>query len=167
MITSTIGRIFLDAYNDKNGTSYDAKTFFVEVYHPLFFNSPKYLTWVKNSPFVQGLRSTDNGYGIEKTVEKEDKTEFKNKKEISDFVRANFASKKVLDKRHLYNLKRPLLIVEMDCEWRSKKLREFISKVDYRTEFNGSLAIGFPAATDTAPTSGQVSNISFDFSQCR
>ncbi len=164
MITSTIGRIFMDAYNEKNGTSYDAKTFFVKVYHPLFFDSPKYLTWVKNSPFVQGLRSTDNGYGIEKTVEKEDKTEFKSKKEISDFVRDNFESKSILDKKHLYNLKRPLLIVKMDCEWRSKKLEEFISKVDYGIEFNGSLAIGFPAAMDTAPTSGQVSNISFDFS---
>lgn len=53
MITSTIGRIFLDAYNKKNGTSYDAKKFFVDVYYPLFFDSPKYLQWVQNSPFVQ------------------------------------------------------------------------------------------------------------------
>ena len=53
MITSTIGRIFLDAYNEKNGTSYDAKKFFVDVYYPLFFDSSKYLQWVQNSPFVQ------------------------------------------------------------------------------------------------------------------
>lgn len=53
MITSTIGRIFLDAYNEKFNTSYDAKSFFVEVYYPLFFDSPKYLQWVQNSPFVQ------------------------------------------------------------------------------------------------------------------
>lgn len=53
MITSTIGRIFLDAYNEKMGTDYDAITFFNEVYHPLFFGSNKYLQWVQNSPFVQ------------------------------------------------------------------------------------------------------------------
>lgn len=53
MITATIGKIFLEAYNKKYGTKYDAKTFFVEVYHPLFFDSNKYLQWVTNSPFVQ------------------------------------------------------------------------------------------------------------------
>lgn len=53
MITSSIGRIFLDAYNEKMGTDYDAITFFNEVYHPLFFGSNKYLQWVQNSPFVQ------------------------------------------------------------------------------------------------------------------
>lgn len=39
MITAAIGKIFLDAYNEKYDTNYDAKTFFVEVYHPLFFDS--------------------------------------------------------------------------------------------------------------------------------
>lgn len=53
MITSTIGKIFLEAYNEKHGTQYDAKTFFIEVYHPLFYDSNKYLQWVQNSPFVQ------------------------------------------------------------------------------------------------------------------
>lgn len=53
MITAAIGKIFLDAYNEKYGTNYDAKTFFVEIYHPLFFDSNKYLQWVSNSPFVQ------------------------------------------------------------------------------------------------------------------
>ncbi len=53
MITATIGRIFLDAYNKKFGTRYNAKSFFLEVYHPMFFDSSKYLQWVQNSPFVQ------------------------------------------------------------------------------------------------------------------
>lgn len=53
MITATIGKIFLEAYNKKYGTKYDAKIFFVEVYHPLFFDSNKYLQWAQNSPFVQ------------------------------------------------------------------------------------------------------------------
>jgi hypothetical protein len=53
MITATIGKIFLEAYNEKFGKHYDAKSFFVEVYYPLFFDSNKYLQWVQNSPFVQ------------------------------------------------------------------------------------------------------------------
>lgn len=53
MITATVGKIFLEAYNKKYGTDYDVEAFFVEVYHPLFFNSNKYLQWVQNSPFVQ------------------------------------------------------------------------------------------------------------------
>lgn len=53
MITSVIGRIFLDAYNKRERTGYDAKTFFVEKYYPLFFDAEKYMQWVQNSPFVQ------------------------------------------------------------------------------------------------------------------
>ena len=53
MITSVIGRIFLDAYNEREHTSYDAKTFFIEKYYPLFFDGNKYMQWVQNSPFVQ------------------------------------------------------------------------------------------------------------------
>lgn len=53
MITSVIGRIFLDAYNEREHTGYDAKTFFIEKYYPLFFDGNKYMQWVQNSPFVQ------------------------------------------------------------------------------------------------------------------
>lgn len=53
MITSTFGKLFLDAYNEKYGTHYDAKTFFVEQYWPLFFDHNKYMMWAQNSPFVQ------------------------------------------------------------------------------------------------------------------
>lgn len=53
MITSIIGRKFLKIYNEKFDTNYDAKSFFVNVYHPLFYNSNKYMQWVQNSPFVQ------------------------------------------------------------------------------------------------------------------
>jgi len=53
MITATIGKIFLEAYNKKHSTNYDAKSFFVDVYYPLFFDSNKYLFWVSNSPFDQ------------------------------------------------------------------------------------------------------------------
>lgn len=53
MITAIIGRKFLKIYNEKFDTNYDAKSFFVNVYHPLFYNSNKYMQWVQNSPFVQ------------------------------------------------------------------------------------------------------------------
>ena len=53
MITSVIGRKFLDAYNEREHTRYDAKTFFIEKYYPLFFDAEKYMQWVQNSPFVQ------------------------------------------------------------------------------------------------------------------
>ena len=58
MITSVIGRIFLDAYNEREHTDYDAKTFFIEKYYPLFFDANKYMMWVQNSPLVQMKRKS-------------------------------------------------------------------------------------------------------------
>ncbi len=56
MITSVIGRTFLTAYNEKYDKNLSAKAFFEEEYWPLFYNAPKYLQWVTNSPFVQMKR---------------------------------------------------------------------------------------------------------------
>ncbi len=56
MITANIGRIFLDAYNEKHKSKYSAKEFFVEKYFKLFFDHEKYMQWVTNSPFVQGIK---------------------------------------------------------------------------------------------------------------
>jgi len=56
MIAANIGRIFLDAYNEKNKCDYSAKEFFVEKYFTLFFDHEKYMQWVTNSPFVQGIK---------------------------------------------------------------------------------------------------------------
>ena len=53
MIATTIGRTFLDAWNSKYQKEYSAKEFFEKEYFPLFFDHPKYLLWVQNSPFVQ------------------------------------------------------------------------------------------------------------------
>lgn len=53
MITTLVGRTFLKAYNEKYNKNYSAKEFFEEVYFELFFNHPKYMQWVTNSPFVQ------------------------------------------------------------------------------------------------------------------
>lgn len=56
MIASNIGKIFLEAYNEKSKTTYSAKDFFVEKYFSLFFDHEKYMQWVTNSPFVQGIK---------------------------------------------------------------------------------------------------------------
>lgn len=53
MIAAIIGRTFLDAWNNKYKKEYSAKEFFEKEYFQLFFDHPKYLLWVQNSPFVQ------------------------------------------------------------------------------------------------------------------
>ena len=53
MIASKIGKTFLEAYNQKYEKEYSPKEFFEEVYFKLFYNHPKYMQWVTNSPFVQ------------------------------------------------------------------------------------------------------------------
>lgn len=60
MITSNIGKIFLDAYNEKYGTSYDAKTFFLEQFYPLFFDQNKYMMTAGNSPLENPKLSWDD-----------------------------------------------------------------------------------------------------------
>lgn len=60
MITATIGKIFLEAYNKKYGKKYDAKTFFVEVYYPLFFDDNKYLMTAGNTPLENPKLSWDD-----------------------------------------------------------------------------------------------------------
>jgi len=56
MIASTIGKTFLKAYNEKYKTEHTAKSLFEEVFFELFYNDEKYLQWVTNSPFVQGIK---------------------------------------------------------------------------------------------------------------
>jgi hypothetical protein len=56
MIAANIGKIFLDAYNEKYQSNYTAKEFFVEKYFSVFFDHEKYMQWITNSPFVQGIK---------------------------------------------------------------------------------------------------------------
>lgn len=60
MITSNIGKIFLNAYNEKYGTSYDARTFFLEQFYPLFFDQNKYMMTAGNSPLENPKLSWDD-----------------------------------------------------------------------------------------------------------
>lgn len=59
MVTTNIGKIFLQAYNVKYEKNYTAKDFFDKVFFPLVLDSPKYLQWVQNSPFVQKSKESE------------------------------------------------------------------------------------------------------------
>jgi hypothetical protein len=56
MIAINVGRTFLNAYNEQFNKTYTAKEFFEDVFFPLFFDHEKYMQWVTNSPFVQGIK---------------------------------------------------------------------------------------------------------------
>lgn len=60
MITSAIGKIFLDAYNEEYGTHYDARTFFIEQLYPMFFDHNKYMMTAGNSPLENPKISWDD-----------------------------------------------------------------------------------------------------------
>jgi hypothetical protein len=59
MYTTTIGKIFLDAYNDKYKRNYSAKGFFLDVFVPLFFDHNKYMMTGGNSPLENPKLSWD------------------------------------------------------------------------------------------------------------
>ena len=73
MIAANIGKIFLDAYNEKFRSSYSAKEFFVEKYYRVFFNHNKYMMSAGNSPLENPKISWDkmrSGQIPYETVEK-------------------------------------------------------------------------------------------------
>lgn len=53
MYTAPIGQRALKRYNARQGTDHTLRTFFDEVFFPLFFDDPRYLMWVNNAPFDQ------------------------------------------------------------------------------------------------------------------
>ncbi len=60
MYATTIGRTFLKAYNCKFGTEYTGRSFFEEVFIPLFFDHPKYMMTAGNSPLENPKLSWDD-----------------------------------------------------------------------------------------------------------
>ncbi len=89
MITSVIGRTFLNAYNGKFGKDLSPKTFFEEEYWELFYNDPKYMQWVTNSPFVQMKKGQKPHLLSEK--ERTEKLESLFEKASNDIPDASFA----------------------------------------------------------------------------
>lgn len=59
MIAANIGKIFLEAYNEKFKTSYSAKEFFIAKYYEIFFNHNKYMMSAGNSPLENPKISWD------------------------------------------------------------------------------------------------------------
>lgn len=59
MIAANIGKIFLDAYNEKYQSNYSAKEFFVEKYYGIFFRHNKYMMSAGNSPLENPKISWD------------------------------------------------------------------------------------------------------------
>src|SRR3712207_538359 len=89
MITALIGKSFLKAFNEKFNKSLSARDFFREEYFELFFNHPKYMQWVTNSPFVQ-MKSGQKPHllTVDERLEKLENLYFKVEKESPD---ASFA----------------------------------------------------------------------------
>lgn len=83
MITTVVGKTFLEAYNQKYLTQKTPKEFFEEVYFELFYNHSKYMQWVTNSPFVQmkagqkpeNLTNTERKEKLENLFEKVENNE--------------------------------------------------------------------------------------------
>ena len=55
MYATTIGRTFLKAYNCKFKTEYTARSFFEDMFVPLFFDHHKYMMTAGNSPLENVL----------------------------------------------------------------------------------------------------------------
>lgn len=60
MVTSVIGKIFLQAYNAKYNKNHTPKEFFLEVYYPLFLGAEKYMMTAGNSPLENPKLSWDD-----------------------------------------------------------------------------------------------------------
>lgn len=60
MYATTIGRTFLQAYNRKFGAEHTARSFFEEIFVPLFFDHHKYMMTAGNSPLENPKLSWDD-----------------------------------------------------------------------------------------------------------
>src|SRR5574344_747728 len=161
MITSNIGKLFLKAYNEKYGANYDAKTFFIEQYYPIIYQSNKYAQWVTNSPFVQGLESSKSGeFGVSEIIkDSKGKTKiFSNNEELQSFLTNEIEKRKDLLEIKEKKLKQVKILKKLDSIEQNKLLKCFINKVE-SSEADASIAIGYPTLDINATTSGQVTNL--------
>lgn len=90
MVTSVIGKIFLEAYNEKHNKAYTPKSFFVEVYYPIFFANEKYLIWIQNSAIVQNLKKEEILQENNEKTRQEKIVEIKKNKLIDKIESAEF-----------------------------------------------------------------------------
>lgn len=89
MITTIIGKTFLKAYNKEFNKKHTPKDFFDLVYFETFFNHPKYMQWVTNSPFVQMKKGQKPE--LLSFEERQEKLSNLHKKATDDIADASFA----------------------------------------------------------------------------
>lgn len=171
MIASKIGKTFLSVYNQKYEKNYSSKEFFTKELFPLFYDHPKYMQWVTNSPFVQGLSSTKDGtYGLQEIIKDiSGKTLlFEKQEEVANTISelsntGNYleltAKKKAGKNIYFINGLKKLSKIE-----RSRILSDFQNKLSH-TKPDASIAIGFPSQDLIATTSGQITNIDLDIDE--
>lgn len=186
MIASKIGRTLLNAYNEKKGKNYTAKEFFAQVFFPIFYDHPKYMQWITNSPFVQGLEDggladfvkdengntlkflKDNREDFEKVLKSlnskwgEEILKIKVKQPDGKF---EYYSPDKLDKYFGKGIDSIKLIRQLTELERKKKLEAYFEKVSTVGAPDASIVIGYPASDEFATTSGQVTNLPSPFSE--
>lgn len=174
MIAATIGQTFLNAWNTKNNKEYSSKEFFDKEFFRLFYDHPKYMQWITNSPFVQGLSSSIKGnYGISEVV-KDDKgntLKFNSKEELGEYIKTKIEVRpdflEIIKKST--STKGIKFLKTLNSQERNILKEKFYEKVNNFNgkKYDGSIAIGFPAAEDNefATTSGLVSDIEIPFSE--
>jgi hypothetical protein len=190
MIAEKIGRTLLNAYNEKYEKYYSAREFFENEYFEYFYAHEKYMQWVINSPFVQGLEGFgeqyafikqvkgDNGKGISFDNTQKEKflqliADFKKKYDDSLLgfkIKPNkeFVIYKESDIDKYFDLEKGKGIKEIKIAFKlnknmvNKKLQDFIEKAESVKDPDASIAIGYPA-TEGA-TSGQVTTIQIPYS---
>lgn len=158
MITTVVGKTFLEAYNQKYQTQKTPKEFFEEVYFELFYNHSKYMQWVNNSPMVQGITSSDNNiYGREIGKAKLKDTE--EVVRIKSQLIIQFGENRVLEKTDKSKGKVVFLEIN-DKIQRRERLAKFHEKVETEDP-DGSFVLGYPASAseEFASTSGLVSDL--------
>jgi len=163
MITTLIGKTFLEAYNEKYSKNYSAKEFFEEEYFELFFNHPKYMQWITNSPFVQGITTSDGGeYGIELC-----KTKIKDEAVFSELYENAIREygKERITLRTEKSKGIVKILLKNDLHQRHSRLSKFNDNISNGAR-DGSIAIGYPASEENGygTYSGLVSDLTLDIS---
>ena len=80
MYATTIGRTFLKAYNCKFKTEYTARSFFEDMFVPLFFDHHKYMMTAGNSPLENPKLSWDDMIKGKKPFETPERRQEKQRK---------------------------------------------------------------------------------------
>ncbi|MEM6767883.1 MAG: hypothetical protein AAF655_23315 [Bacteroidota bacterium] len=77
MYTTVVGKTFLAEYNRIHQTSLSPKAFFDEELFSIIYDHKRYLWWVQNSPFVQGISKTKPFFTTEEQMTNLDKVHLK------------------------------------------------------------------------------------------